>query len=280
MASLINFIAIRHDSARAQCVRYGFTLIELLVVITILLMVTAAAIPIMAPALENRRLREASRLVASFIQGARSRAIQTGRPVGVRFERFNGLPFAMRLTYVEVPPPYSGDTPTSMMLVSPSGQITGFLNSVDTQWQNLVRVGDTVTLGYHGMTYVISSVSGVSYGQTISTAPSSSNPWQLATTNGNPINLPAGYGNGVPFQIIRQPVRSHQPRRCNCPKARSSTSTIPRPLPPILDWERSPSGRPTTRHTTPISRSRRTARSITKPWIQRRGRIRSDPCFC
>ena len=43
----------------------GFTLIEILVVITILLMVTAAAIPIMAPALENRRMREASRLVAA-----------------------------------------------------------------------------------------------------------------------------------------------------------------------------------------------------------------------
>ena len=91
----------------------GVTLIELLIVITILLMVTAAAIPLMIPALQNRRGREAARLVSSFISAARSRAIETGRPVGVMLERYNGLPFAMSLSYVEVPPTYAGDTVNS-----------------------------------------------------------------------------------------------------------------------------------------------------------------------
>ena len=88
--------------------RSGVTLLELLVVILILLMITAAAIPLIAPALDNRRMREASRLASTFISGARSRAIQTGRETGVQLLRFNGNPYATTLAYVEVPPPYGG----------------------------------------------------------------------------------------------------------------------------------------------------------------------------
>ena len=54
----------------------GLTLVELLVVIVILLAVTAAAIPVVLPAVENRRIREASRLVTSYMAGARSRAMR------------------------------------------------------------------------------------------------------------------------------------------------------------------------------------------------------------
>ena len=63
--------------------RQGLTLIELLVAVTIMLMITAIAIPLVAPSGDERRTRETSRLVTSFFQGARTRAIQTGRPFGV-----------------------------------------------------------------------------------------------------------------------------------------------------------------------------------------------------
>src|SRR5262249_33076497 len=87
----------------------GVTLLELLIVLAILLIVTAAAIPLMVPATQNRRMREAARLVSSYFAGARARAIENNRPVGVIMRRFDGNPFSMNLAYVEVPPPYSGD---------------------------------------------------------------------------------------------------------------------------------------------------------------------------
>lgn len=98
--------------------RRGITLLELLVVMLILLMVTAAAIPIVAPALQNRQMREATRLATAFIGAAKARAVQTGRPVGVVIERENGQPFAFRMSQIEVPPPYSGDVIGSTAVVA------------------------------------------------------------------------------------------------------------------------------------------------------------------
>src|SRR5262245_54076259 len=50
--------------------RRAMTLIELLVVIIILTTVVAAAIPILSPANDNRRIREAGRSLNTFITGA------------------------------------------------------------------------------------------------------------------------------------------------------------------------------------------------------------------
>jgi prepilin-type N-terminal cleavage/methylation domain-containing protein len=182
----------------------GVTLLELLIVLTIMLMVTAAAIPIMLPAVQNRRMREASRLVSSYITGARARAIETGRPVGVMFERFNGLPFSMNLSYVEVPQPYAGDTVNSRILVTAGGQVTSFVSG-DTQWNGLLHVGDLLKLDFKGPLYFLVSGSSALPQGSVLTAP----PWQLLTPTGPP-TLPANYSgaNGVAFQIFRQPVRS------------------------------------------------------------------------
>ncbi len=113
--------------------RSGVTILELLIVLLILLMVTAAAIPIMAPALENRRMREAARLASSFISGARSKAIQSGREVGVVLQRFEGKPYAMTMSYVEVPPPYGGDT-------------IGAPARVQFSWRHPIRLGQHATI--------------------------------------------------------------------------------------------------------------------------------------
>ncbi len=86
------------------------TLLELLIVLLILLMVTAASVPIIAPALRNRQVREGARMLSAYLGAAKARAVETGRPVGVMFERFNGQPFALTVSQMEVPPPYSGDT--------------------------------------------------------------------------------------------------------------------------------------------------------------------------
>ncbi len=168
-------------------------MLELLVVLIILLMVTAAAIPLIAPALDNRRMREAARLTSTFISGARSRAIQTGREVGVVIERFDGNPYAMSLAYVEVPPPYGGDTLTSRVRVL-DGEIIGFVTG-DAAWQNLVRYGDRVKLAYKGPRYLLSQYKRSPYsdtspdpsiGQTVPTPGVGTDHWyllKLSTTN-------------------------------------------------------------------------------------------------
>jgi hypothetical protein len=103
------------------------TLIELLVVIIILTTVVAAAIPILAPANDNRRIREAGRGLNTFITGAQARAVSLNRPFGIALKRLsqdtntdplkrsnpsadihddNGM--CVEVFYVEQLPPYAG----------------------------------------------------------------------------------------------------------------------------------------------------------------------------
>ncbi len=111
--------------------RKGLTLVELLVVIVILSLVTAATIPLMQPATTERRIREGARMVATVMANAQARALATGRPVGVWFQRLpyaesefdpqdlvnpqNGLAdqpahFAIEMFLCEVPSPFTGET--------------------------------------------------------------------------------------------------------------------------------------------------------------------------
>lgn len=91
------------------------TLIELLVVIIILTTIVAAAIPLLSPTNDDRRLREAARGVNAFINGASSRAVGLGRPVGVAIKRLAqetnrsaDRSVCVELFYVEQPAPYTG----------------------------------------------------------------------------------------------------------------------------------------------------------------------------
>jgi len=67
--------------------RRGVTLVELLVVVMILLTLTAIALPALSPSITDRKIREASRGVSTFLSVARARAIRLGRPVGVQLRR-------------------------------------------------------------------------------------------------------------------------------------------------------------------------------------------------
>jgi prepilin-type N-terminal cleavage/methylation domain-containing protein len=79
------FHARRWSSLR----RGGMTLIELLVVIVILTTIVGAAIPLMSPSNDDRRLREAARGLNTYITGAQTRAIATKRPYGIGFKRLS-----------------------------------------------------------------------------------------------------------------------------------------------------------------------------------------------
>jgi type II secretory pathway pseudopilin PulG len=194
--------AIRNQTPLAT--RRGVTLLELLAVIIIIVTVTAATIPALLPALANRRVREASRMVNVFFAGARNRALQTGRPVGVMLERFNGLPdAAMTLSYCEVPPPYSGDVINSTIHIS-QGKVTKF-DMGDQGWQGVVRQGDLLKLNYQGNLY---RLTGTTDAQGFLQSPSSNN-WQLVHVTAPPGSPLPGTPNDlvVPFQIFRAPVK-------------------------------------------------------------------------
>jgi hypothetical protein len=101
-----------------------------LVVIIILTTLVSAAIPIMAPTNDDRRLREASRSVNAFISAAQMKAVQLQRPVGVALKRLsqdtNSDPtqrhddnaVCIELFYVEQPAPYRGFDRTSAAMVA------------------------------------------------------------------------------------------------------------------------------------------------------------------
>ncbi len=103
----------------------GMTLIELLVVIVILTTIVAAAIPLVSPTNDGRRLREATRGLNTYIFGAQTRAIALNRPVGIALKRLsqdtkrtedNSL--AVEVYYVEQQPPYSGFDRTSAVQIA------------------------------------------------------------------------------------------------------------------------------------------------------------------
>lgn len=90
--------------------RGGFSLLELLVVVFILLTITAISLPLVVPAMSGRQVREGARMLNTFINAARNRAIETGRSSGVWIERLPGLrEAAANIYYAEIPPVYSGD---------------------------------------------------------------------------------------------------------------------------------------------------------------------------
>ncbi|HEX4142707.1 MAG TPA: prepilin-type N-terminal cleavage/methylation domain-containing protein [Pirellulales bacterium] len=219
--------------------RRGITLIELLVVMVIVSIVTAATIPMLATGADQRRVREAARLVSSYISAAKSRAIETGRPAGVMIQRYAGQSFAMTLVGVEVPPPYCGDTTASTATINGSGQLIAF-PAGDFAWQQTVNVGDIIQFGYQGRSYMLlgtlspPTVVGQPPVFPNGTAGGTTNPaggvqllsatgftgqttgtvfCNLWATDGSltlPPATPAA-GPGVPYQIMRQPVKSATP---------------------------------------------------------------------
>jgi prepilin-type N-terminal cleavage/methylation domain-containing protein len=215
----------------------GVTLLELLVVMLILLMVTAAAIPIIAPALQNRSMREATRLVTSYLGAAKARAVQTGRPVGVIINRFNGLPFAYEMAQIEVPPPYSGDavgakleivdnsSPSTNAAVNFSERFPGLTprwfkateptTSLGMLNAKLLKVGDQIQFNGQGPLYVIMGPDNT-YDGAIEDV-SSTTPLEFAYAYTPPLKQAFPWLNTITvpqpasYQITRQPVRTSTP---------------------------------------------------------------------
>ena len=201
---------------------------EVLIVVLIVSVVTIATIPLLKPAMDNRRIREAARIVTSQFASAQAEAISSGHSVGVWMEK---IPLggasgsvegeaSMDLYLCESPQPYSGDSESSTVIVSVTGiPLAGSvtMSSNDTAWIGLLRPGDLVRFNHSGPYYALNGPTATD-GTLQQSAPtvfsimpinrddfdSSNNP---AFRNLPPAAQSAG-GWTTTFQIIRQPVKS------------------------------------------------------------------------
>ncbi|MDO5554121.1 MAG: prepilin-type N-terminal cleavage/methylation domain-containing protein [Planctomycetia bacterium] len=140
--------------------RRGVTLIELLIVATIMLLLMVVSVPLLKPMLESQATSNAASVVSTYLNRARSRAILTGRPCGVKFDVWDGstgvhtinrtnvvtdgtlnVDYAacLVLRQVEVPPVYSGLTEDATVTVSPGpGGTSGTITCNDAYWNTVL----------------------------------------------------------------------------------------------------------------------------------------------
>jgi type II secretory pathway pseudopilin PulG len=144
--------------------RRGVTLTELLVVVTIIIIVTAVLVPMLSPILEGREVREAARQVNTYIQRARARALELGRPVGVVIRRSDSNPdIAYQLSLAEQPPTFTGFSDASRALVT-SNNIAQLVMSTNSNTDALpesaeamllIQCNDYVRFNFRGPKYRI-----------------------------------------------------------------------------------------------------------------------------
>lgn len=195
--------------------RSGFTLIEMIVVIVVVLVVSGLAISLAAPDNNARRLRESARQVQAMLQGARAKAIETGRPVGVLIEPDGVAPFrASSLQNIEVASSYAGDLLDSRVTINipnfsdlTKGQVV--LNGSDVGWQGLLKVGDLIRFNNQGHFYRIVGPADPMSTSVPPTLDFTSGVWEIVSTDAA---IPTGWGYlnapGVQYEVVRQPETS------------------------------------------------------------------------
>ena len=100
----------------------GFTLVELLISISIVLVLSAVALPTFRSLLGDQKLSRSARSVAAFLDVARNRAIAEGRVAGVRLEPLDGFSDAcIRLRQLTGVPAYRGEAADATVALSGSG---------------------------------------------------------------------------------------------------------------------------------------------------------------
>ena len=138
--------------------RAGMTLVELLVVITIMMILAGFVVPKLQMNGGSRRTREAARMVNVYLGVARNRAVETGRPCGVMFQRISNDPNDPQSTgcatlfQVEVPPLYAGDMDNSRVRVQSGGATLLIEETVPTTTitNTLIHIGDKIQFNGQG----------------------------------------------------------------------------------------------------------------------------------
>ncbi|MBC8356018.1 MAG: hypothetical protein H8E66_28915 [Planctomycetes bacterium] len=140
------------------------TLVELMVVVTIAVLLIGVSVPMMKPAVDDAKRREASRQFNVFLTSAKARAIQNGRPAGVWVERdAAGGNAALNVYMAETPAPYSGDfiSSTAVLVDSDSdgrSESADIDPALSLSLPFLVQAGDSIRFGYKGARFELVSV--------------------------------------------------------------------------------------------------------------------------
>ena len=140
--------------------RSGMTLVELLVAVSIMVMLVAISVPMFKPMLESRKTAEGARTVALALQRARVKAMETGIPHGIEFQRYTNSGTAstaapaLQMYLVSVGKPYTGNPGDTVSVISHS---TPGVNCLDisgaSQWGTTVESGDKIQFDYKGKYY-------------------------------------------------------------------------------------------------------------------------------
>ena len=195
--------------ARIGLRRGGMTLVELLVVVAIVTLVFAMLANSMRPALESRKTKEASRILSVAFAQAKARAMELGRPVGVWIQGGDTLGdvnynFSTEVYLAESPLPYSGDFEGSGCTLTSATTFTVAKdqNSLFAGQSPQIRRGDFVKFNHREPAYLILGVND----------PDPMDIMQPVTVNfslaRNGIVHPRPRGIFVPYQVLRQPVRT------------------------------------------------------------------------
>lgn len=171
---------MRHPHSQ-PALRRGMTLVELLLVIGILTILMAITVTSLQPMLQNRKRKEASRIVIATIAKAKARAAETGRPVGLWIQRDENpmvdptnppesRRLAQQLYLAETPLPYAGDFPEATAHLwdfNNDGIVDGAqfeiplnsrLFSTNPNVDPLVREGDHIKFEGRGAEYPIADI--------------------------------------------------------------------------------------------------------------------------
>lgn len=162
----------------------GFTLIELLVVITIIILVSAVALPTVTSGIQHRQVSEAARIIQGALVGARDAAIRDNSPSGIRLLSDPAQANAYnRMIPLMTPPSYSEGLisvypanvyPATVTLgtlalvleevpgqwvLPPTGPPYQWVPNSPTSWQWNIRLGDKVQINGAGPWYTVAGPS-------------------------------------------------------------------------------------------------------------------------
>jgi len=201
----LHFVHVQ--KARSTRQRRGLTLVELLAVIAVMAILLTVAVPVIRPALKDRKLRESARLINAYVAGVQARATELGRPVGIVLSRgttnARGLYQCTEIFTAEVPRPYAGDLVDAKALISHAGPVWTISFPNNPFFNTLVGPKElfALKLDYKEPLYQCRRSGDQQAVIDNSSLDLCGPPRQLVNADGSA-------KRGVPFQILRAPARS------------------------------------------------------------------------
>ena len=168
-----------------------------------MMVLAAVVLPQLKFGNEGHKNRESARIVATYLSAARNKAIETGRPCGVLFERGDELVdtdgdstpdtalTSVQMVQVQVPPSYAGDT------MDARATVTGHVATFVPQATVAITPGDLIQFDHQGPWYPIQTFTPGGLPNTVTDV-------TFDVPTGVP-ERPWG-GHAFSYQIRRQPV--------------------------------------------------------------------------